>query len=251
MKRRSLILSSLTALAVSLPAAAFAWGGGCAGGPAGGPGGFAGGPGFGPGGDPAAMSEALNATKIDLVRALEAAHAAAPGAIGNARLMPYAPQAAQGDTNSFARPALAPTYVVTLREPGNRTMVTVDAVSGKATVAGTATGVLATPGRPFDNAMSPRSMRGQRGGPFGPPADMTGVKVDAAEAVAVATKAVKQGKPVMVKGAQRGDDKAWVVGLAGPEPVAFTLVFVDPTAGTVLDSRSMTPTRMGPPPAAD
>ncbi|WP_051013820.1 PepSY domain-containing protein [Pararhodospirillum photometricum] len=250
MKRNAFLISALTASAVSFPALAFAFGGpGNCPGPMGGPGGLG-----GPGGDPGLMREAVAATKIDLVRALAAAREVAPGPVIAAHLVPFAvPAAPRG--NSFAQPPLAPTFMVTILDKGVRSVVSVDGATGKASVAGTATGILAQPGHP-GMGMGMGMPGGRQGrGPFGPPVDLTGTKIDALQAVEAATKAVKGGKVAMVKGVERDGDKAWLVGIAtqadtapaeGAGPgAAFTLVFVDPESGAILNTQERQP-GMGP-----
>ncbi|MBK1663832.1 peptidase [Rhodospirillum rubrum] len=243
MTRRMMLLLPLTAGLLATPALAFAFG---PGGDGCGAGGLdrMGGPMGGRGAPIAQMREAANAATLGLAEAVQKARSTAPGTVTLARLSPFAvaaPGAAPGANrpNSFADPALKPTYLVSVIEDDTRRIVAVDAATGQAAVVGSASGILAYRGgfSGHPGMGGPRRAR--------TPVDLSGAKVTADQAITTAVEKMGSGKAMMVKGIRRGDDSAWVVAVApSAADGAATMVFIDPDSGSVLSTRQM-PNKMG------
>lgn len=241
MTYRSFILKSALATALILPLSANAQTT-CQGGPK--------------GNCPALSSEQMQDLSIDLDAAVKAAQNTAKGAVQSARLSLFG-LPGEESRNAFTPPTVNPTYMVSLMNEGTRSLVTVDAKTGNAQVVGTATGVLAQPGSMMGmgdqwHHKGDKTGWGGKGG-FGPAGDMSAMKIGALDAIASAKAAIPDARPIMVRGVKSGDDTAWMVAMKttqaatnkGPDK-SMTMVFVDPTDGKVLSTRSFEPSAFGP-----
>lgn len=239
MMNRSLLIPGLLAGALMLPLAANAQQPACH---------------WGPKGDCAqVISDTLDKVSVDLNKAVDAAKKEAKGAVQGARLSAFGfPGEEPMPPRDEAR-KLSPTWMIMMGDADERTLVAVDAESGNAEVVGNATGMFAK--APFHHMGGWRyrgEHKGWGGKGFGPAADMSEAKTDASKAIAVASDAVKDAKPVMVRGVKSDEGTegtAWMVTMKGsgdaPER-SMTMVFVDGATGKVLKSERFEPGKFGP-----
>lgn len=213
------------------------------------------------------ISETLSKVSVDLQTAIETAGKEAKGSVQMARLSAFG-LPGEG-MHPFARgkkgerldrdkdgPAvsgertLEPMYLVALGDADSRTLVSVDAESGKAEVVGTATGVFAT--RHMGMMMGPGGGWHHKGGHqgwgakgFGPAMDTSAYKINATQAVKAAADTMKDARPVMVRGVESDEGPAWMVAMktAADETSerSVTMVFVNPSDGKVLRSQTFEP----------